>query len=79
MGYHVQSDIPNYWTYARDFVLDDHMFVSDHSWSLPTHMYIVSAWAANCASPANPMSCKSTDDAQEPDRGQTRGRSPGPT
>src|SRR5579862_9057393 len=48
MGYHVQSDIPNYWTYAKDFVLDDHMFVSDHSWSLPTHMYIVSAWAADC-------------------------------
>ena len=61
MGYHVHPDIPNYWTYARDFVLDDHMFVSDHSWSLPTHMYIVSAWAANCANPANPMSCRGTD------------------
>ena len=62
MGYHVKSDIPNYWTYARDFALDDHMYVSDHSWSLPTHMYIVSAWAADCSSPANPMSCKSTDE-----------------
>jgi phospholipase C len=61
MGYHVQSDIPNYWTYAKDFTLDDHMYVSDHSWSLPTHMYIVSAWAADCSNPANPMSCKSND------------------
>src|SRR5437879_6157783 len=24
MGYHTGSDIPNYWTYARDFVLQDH-------------------------------------------------------
>jgi phospholipase C len=61
MGYHTRSDIPNYWTYARDFALDDHMFVSDHSWSLPSHMYMVSAWAANCARPANPMSCVGTD------------------
>ncbi len=62
MGYHVKSDIPNYWTYAKDFTLDDHMFVSDHSWSLPTHMYIVSAWSADCTSPANPMSCTSNDE-----------------
>ena len=26
MGYHDQQEIPNYWTYAKDFVLDDHMF-----------------------------------------------------
>src|SRR6478672_7807437 len=26
MGYHVQSDIPNYWKYAQQFVLQDHMF-----------------------------------------------------
>jgi phospholipase C len=26
MGYHTQSDIPNYWAYARNFVLEDHMF-----------------------------------------------------
>jgi len=24
MGYHVQSDIPNYWAYAQHFVLDEH-------------------------------------------------------
>ena len=29
------KDIPNYWTYARDFVLQDHMFGSVASWSLP--------------------------------------------
>ena len=26
MGYHTAAEIPNYWTYAKDFVLDDHMF-----------------------------------------------------
>src|SRR5262244_418457 len=26
MGYHTAAEIPNYWTYARDFVLQDHMF-----------------------------------------------------
>jgi phospholipase C len=56
MGYHVQSDIPNYWAYAQHFVLDEHMFEPVHSWSVPSHMYEVSAWSANCAS-ANPMSC----------------------
>ena len=35
MGYHTQSDIPNYWTYAKDFVLQDHMFEPNASWSLP--------------------------------------------
>ena len=26
IGYHNQGEVPNYWTYAKDFVLDDHMF-----------------------------------------------------
>jgi phospholipase C len=61
MGYHVASDIPNYWSYAKNFVLDDHMFESDDSWSLPAHMYLTSAWSATCSKPANPMTCVGTD------------------
>ncbi len=61
MGFHTRSDIPNYWKYAKNFVLDDHMFESDHSWSLPAHMFMVSAWSANCRNPNNPMSCVGTD------------------
>jgi phospholipase C len=61
MGYHVGSDIPNYWAYAQNFALDDHFFESDHSWSLPSHLQMVSAWSANCSSPSNPMSCTGTD------------------
>ena len=57
MGYHTQSDIPNYWTYAQDFVLQDHMFEPNASWSLPAHLFLVSEWAAYCTQEDNPSSC----------------------
>jgi phospholipase C len=56
MGYHTGAEIPNYWTYALDFVLQDHMFEPVKSWSLPDHLYLVSAWSARCAN-QSPMSC----------------------
>jgi phospholipase C len=56
MGYHTGAEIPNYWTYANDFVLDDHMFEPVKSWSLPDHLYMVSAWSAKCRN-RSPMSC----------------------
>ncbi len=34
MGYHDGSDIPNYWAYSKDFVLQDRMFEANASWSL---------------------------------------------
>jgi len=58
MGYHDARDIPNYWRYAKAFVLQDHMFASVPGWSLPTHLAMVSAWSAKCASATKPMSCK---------------------
>jgi phospholipase C len=57
MGYHNGKDIPNYWTYARDFVLQDHMFEPNESWSLPSHLYLFSEWSAYCPT-HNPMSCR---------------------
>jgi phospholipase C len=57
MGYHDWHEIPNYWTYARHFVLQDHMFQPDLSWSLPAHLYMVSGWSAKCARQGDPMSC----------------------
>jgi phospholipase C len=56
MGYHTGAEIPNYWTYARDFALQDHMFEPVKSWSLPDHMYLVSAWSARCRN-RSPRSC----------------------
>jgi phospholipase C len=56
MGYHTAAEIPNYWAYARNFVLADHMFEAVRSWSLPEHLFMVSAWSARCRN-SSPMSC----------------------
>ena len=58
MGYHDQLEIPNYWTYAEQFVLQDHMFEPNASWSLPEHLFMVSGWSAKCSTP-DPLSCQS--------------------
>ncbi len=52
MGYHDAGEIPNYWRYAHDYVLQDHMFEPVSSWSLPAHLYEVSAWSALCPLPS---------------------------
>jgi phospholipase C len=59
MGYHDRREIPNYWDYASNFVLQDHMFQSDSSWSMPEHLYLVSGWSARCTHKGDPMSCHS--------------------
>ena len=59
MGYYNGTDIPNYWSYAKHFVLQDRMFEGLHSWSFPSHLWLVSAWSANCAQVDNPESCVS--------------------
>ena len=58
MGYHTRSDIPNYWSYADNFVLQDHMFEPNASWSLPEHLFQVSEWSALCTQHDNPSSCQ---------------------
>ena len=63
MGYHDARDIPNYWTLAEDFVLQDHMFEPNSSWSLPQHLFMVSEWSARCLHAGNPMSCINALDA----------------
>jgi phospholipase C len=59
MGYHDGQDIPNYWAYARNFVLQDHMFEPNASWSLPAHLFMVSEWSARCPRRGDAMSCVS--------------------
>src|SRR5664280_328762 len=78
MGYHTESDIPNYWTYAKDFVLQDHMFEPTASWSLPAHLFELSEWSALCAT-HNPASCKNDNEVflnAPPDFGLSQGRPP---
>jgi phospholipase C len=57
MGYHDAREIPNYWAYAKNFVLQDRMFEPNASWSLPEHLFMVSEWSALCSEPGDPMSC----------------------
>jgi phospholipase C len=76
MGWHDQREIPNYWAYANAFVLQDHMFEPVRSWSLPSHLSMVSGWSAKCSVPDDPMSChtdlgKDRADTEEPVLGPT--------
>ncbi len=63
MGYHDARDIPNYWTLAENFVLQDHLFEPNASWSLPQHLFMVSEWSARCRHADQPMSCINALDA----------------
>jgi phospholipase C len=69
MGYHDAREIPNYWTYAQDFALQDHMFEPNASWSLPQHLFMVSEWSAFCTNPLNPFSCRNALQNPNPDGG----------
>ena len=62
MGYHDAREIPNYWKYAENFALDDHMFEPDASWSLPAHLFEVSLWSARCSRQGDPSSCVNDDE-----------------
>jgi len=64
MGYHDAREIPNYWSYAQNFVLQDHLFESVDSWSLPSHLYLVSGagcLAGECTFGAKPSEYAWTD------------------
>ena len=73
MGYHDAREIPNYWAYARRFVLQDHMFEPNFGWSLPAYLWMVSGWSARCLTPSLPMTCH-TDlvDPGTPNGGESR-------
>jgi phospholipase C len=77
MGYHDYREIPHYWAYARNFVLQDHMFEPNLGWSRPAHIWMVSAWSATCLNVLQPMTCK-TANLEEPDsEGQPQGNANG--
>ncbi|MGO9489148.1 MAG: alkaline phosphatase family protein [Solirubrobacteraceae bacterium] len=81
LGYHDARDITNYWTYARDFALQDDMFESQASWSLPEHLAMVSAWSALCnkKEPENPMDCLSSLSPANPAKFWSKPVEPGKT
>jgi phospholipase C len=63
MGYKDAREIPNYWAYAQNYVLQDRMFQPNASWSFPQHLYLVSEWAARCSKVDDPMSCVTNIDS----------------
>ena len=61
MGYYNRQDIPMIWRLAKTYSLDDNFFEQLPSWSLPSHLTMVSEWNARCRSATDPMSCTGTD------------------
>jgi phospholipase C len=59
MGYHNAHEIPNYWDYAKNFTLADHMFEPTGSWSATAHLFELSEWSAKCSNGYDPSSCSS--------------------
>src|SRR4051794_15947638 len=76
MGYHDARDIPNYWRWAHDFTLQDRMFESNASWSLPAHLFLVSGWSARCTREADPASCVNDDELSGFHTGDITGSGP---
>ena len=61
MGYHTDQEIPNYWAYAENFVLQDRLFEGVRNWSLPSHLDLASEWYATCSNPADVSTCVTGD------------------
>jgi phospholipase C len=57
LGYKERADIPNYWAYADNFVLQDHMFEPLGAPSGASHQRLVSGWSAICTVPYEALSC----------------------
>jgi phospholipase C len=62
LSYHTGKEIPNYWAYAKHYLLQDHMFAPADSWTLPSHLFLFSGWSALCPDTTDPMSCRSNLD-----------------
>jgi len=69
MGYHDANELPLYWGYASNYVLQDHMFEPTASWSLPSHLFLVSGWSAKCSVASDPMSCVNNSNLGPPSKG----------
>jgi phospholipase C len=59
VGYHTDAELPNYWAYAKNFVLQDNMFEGMRGWSLAAHLDLTSEWSAECTNPLDVSTCVS--------------------
>lgn len=55
MGWHDYHEIPNYWNYARLYVLQDHMFSSAASFTLPNRLYLLSGQSGGYVTHGQPQ------------------------
>lgn len=77
IGYHDYHEIPNYWAYAKNFVLQDRMFASSLSWGGPTgSLFMVSGWSARCRVRSDPMSCESAVETNPEAPNEQAGKAP---
>ncbi len=72
VGYHDAEEIPNYWAYAKHFVLQDRLFAGVRSWSLPTHLDLVSEWVAACTNDNDASTCVTAPDLPFPSSKKTQ-------
>jgi phospholipase C len=63
VGHYDSSVVGNYWTIARNFLLQDRMFAPVPSYSLMSHLFLVSGWSAQCKSG---LDCVETYDGYNP-------------
>jgi len=66
VGYHTADEIPNYWAYANHFVLQDRLFPGVRTWSLPSHLDLVSEWVASCTNSSDAATCVTTPELPFP-------------
>lgn len=66
VSYHTDAEIPNYWAYAKTFVLQDRMFESERTWSLPSHLGLVSEWSAECEDQKKALTCTTSVTPKRP-------------
>ncbi len=61
MGYHTDAELPNYWAYARNFVLQDQMYEGVRGYSMASHLEMTSLWSALCSNPLDVSTCVSSN------------------
>lgn len=71
MGYHTNADIPNYWAYAKHFVLQDQLYEGVRSWSYPSHIELTSEWTAACKNKTQASTCYTNPEPTRPRRNGT--------
>jgi phospholipase C len=66
VGYHTAAELPNYWAYAHNFVLQDQLFEGVRAWSMASHLDMVSEWVAVCTNPHLIATCQTSSTGRVP-------------